>query len=77
MQELLRSNNLVRLSFLTALLADAGIEAVIFDSHTSVAEGSISAIPRRLMVEDEDYSRARRILIESGEGAGLKPAAAD
>src|SRR6185312_2629405 len=56
MQELLRSNNLVRLSFLTALLADAGIEAVVFDSHTSVAEGSISAIPRRLMVEDEDYS---------------------
>ena len=77
MQELLRSNNLVRLSFLTALLADAGIETVIFDSHTSVAEGSISAIPRRLMVEDADYSRARRILIESGESAGLKPAAAD
>jgi hypothetical protein len=77
MQELLRSNNVVRLSFLTALLADAGIEAVIFDSHTSVAEGSISAIPRRLMVEDADYVRARRILIESGESAGLKPAAAD
>ena len=77
MQELLRSNNVVRLSFLTALLADAGIETVIFDSHTSVAEGSISAIPRRLMVEDADYSRARRVLIESGESAGLKPAAAD
>ena len=77
MQELLRSNNLVRLSFLTALLADAGIEAVIFDAHTSAAEGSISAIPRRLMVEDEDYSRARRILIEAGESAGLKPAVAD
>ena len=77
MQELLRSNNVVRLSFLTALLADAGIEAVIFDSHTSNAEGSISAIPRRLMVEDEDYARARRVLIESGESAGLKPAAAD
>lgn len=77
MQELLRSNNVVRLSFLTALLADAGIAAVIFDSHTSVAEGSISAIPRRLMVEDADYVRARRILIESGESAGLKPAAAD
>ena len=74
MQELLRSNNLVRLSFLTALLADAGIEAVIFDSHTSVAEGSISAIPRRLMVNDEDFARARRVLIESDEGAGLKPA---
>jgi hypothetical protein len=75
MQELLRSNNLVRLSFLTALLADAGIEAIIFDAHTSVAEGSISAIPRRLMVADEDFSRARRVLIDSGEDAGLKPAA--
>ena len=74
MQELLRSNNIVRLSFLTALLADAGIEAVIFDSHTSVAEGSISAIPRRLMVTDGDFARARRVLIEPGEGAGLKPA---
>jgi hypothetical protein len=75
MQELLRSNNLVRLSFLTALLADAGIDAIIFDSHTSVAEGSISAIPRRLMVADEDFSRARRVLIDSGESAGLTPAA--
>lgn len=76
MQELLRSNDIVRLSFLTALLADAGIAAVIFNSHTSAAEGSISAIPRRLMVAEEDYARARRILINSGETAGLKPAAA-
>ena len=76
MQELLRSNNVVRLSFLTALLADAGIEAVIFDSHTSIAEGSISAIPRRLMVTDEDFARARRVLIDSGESAGLQPAVA-
>ena len=77
MQELLRSNNVVRLSFLTALLADAGIEAMIFDSHTSSAEGSISAIPRRLMVADEDFIRAREILIDAGETAGLKPAKAD
>jgi hypothetical protein len=75
MQELLRSNNLVRLSFLTALLADAGIEVILFDTHTSAAEGSISAIPRRLMVADDDFSRARRVLIDAGETAGLKPAA--
>jgi hypothetical protein len=74
MQELLRSNNLVRLSFLTALLADAGIEAIVFDSHTSSAEGSISAIPRRLMVGDDDFSRARRVLIEAEETSGLRPA---
>jgi hypothetical protein len=74
MQELLRSNNIVRLSFLTALLADAGIETEIFDAHTSAAEGSISALPRRLMVANADFLRARRILLDAGETAGLKPA---
>jgi Putative prokaryotic signal transducing protein len=67
MKELLRTNDLVKLSWLTALLADAGIEAVVLDSHTSVLEGSAFAIPRRLAVVDEDYLRACRILGEAGE----------
>ena len=65
--ELLRSNDLVRLSWLTALLSDAGIAAVMLDAHTSVIEGSIGAIPRRLMVRDEDAARARQLLAEAGE----------
>jgi hypothetical protein len=40
------------------VLAEAGIDAVVFDAHNSMAEGSIGAIPRRLMVEDIDESRA-------------------
>ena len=67
MKELLRTNDLVKLSWLTALLADSGIEAVVFDTHTSVLEGSALAIPRRLMVIDEDHAAARRILVEAGE----------
>lgn len=67
MQELLRTNDPVRLSFLRALLRDAGIETVVLDQHMSVLEGSASAIPRRLMVADEDAGRARRILADSGE----------
>jgi hypothetical protein len=67
MKELLRTNDIVRLSWLTALLADAGIEAVVLDSHTSVLEGSALAIPRRLAVADEDYRRACLILNEAGE----------
>ena len=67
MRVVVTSNNLVRLSFLTALLADAGIEAVLLDGHTSVLEGSAGAIPRRLMVHTDDYSRACRILREAGE----------
>jgi len=61
------SNDPVRLSFLTALLADAGIRAVLLDQHMSAVEGSIGAIPRRLMVAEADYSRAQRVLTEAGE----------
>jgi hypothetical protein len=61
------SNDPVRLSFLTVLLADAGIAAVVLDAHTSAIEGSIGAIPRRLMVATEDEPRARRVLAEAGE----------
>ena len=54
----LRTNNLVELSWAQVVLAEAGIEAVVFDAHNSMAEGSIGAIPRRLMVDDIDESRA-------------------
>lgn len=66
MKELLRTNDHVLLSFATALLAEQRIEAVVLDSHTSILEGSIGAIPRRLMVLDEDHLRARRVLAEIG-----------
>ncbi|GEO38718.1 hypothetical protein GGE65_002640 [Skermanella aerolata] len=66
MKELLRTVDPVLLSWLTALLADAGIEAVVLDTYTSILEGSIGAIPRRLMVVEEDYDAARRILVEAG-----------
>jgi hypothetical protein len=70
MRELLRTNDVVRLSWLRALLADAGIESEIFDAHTSIIEGSIGAIPRRLMVAEEDYAPACRLLSEAGEWEG-------
>ncbi|MDP6709528.1 MAG: DUF2007 domain-containing protein [Alphaproteobacteria bacterium] len=66
MVELLRSNNPVLLSWSQALLRDAEIEAVVLDGHMSVLEGSIGALPRRLMVAEADAVRARRILEEAG-----------
>ncbi|WP_114912146.1 putative signal transducing protein [Acidibrevibacterium fodinaquatile] len=68
MQVIARSNDAVRLSFLQVLLADAGIETRLLDAHASAIEGSIGAIPRRLVVADADAERARRILAEAGEG---------
>ncbi len=67
MKELVRTNDVVKLSWLQALLADAGIHAVVLDVHTSVIEGSIGAIPRRLAVIEDDFARARRVLKAAGE----------
>lgn len=67
MREVLRTTDLVRLSWLQALLAESRIETIVLDSHTSVLEGSINAIPRRLMVVDEDFDEAVRVLRDSGE----------
>lgn len=61
------SNDLVRLSFLTALLQDAGITCHLLDGHVSAVEGSIGAIQRRLVVPQEDELQARRVLREAGE----------
>jgi putative signal transducing protein len=67
MKELLRTNNIVRLSWVQALLTDAGIGSVVLDQHTSLVEGSIGAIQRRLMVEERDHSRALRLMAEADE----------
>lgn len=67
MRVLATSNDPVRLSFLTALLADAGIEAILLDQHAAVIEGSAGAIQRRLMVAEGDWARAKRVLAEAGE----------
>jgi len=67
MKELLRTNDPVRLSFVEAMLKAAGIASVLLDQHTSIVEGSIGAIQRRLMVADRDHVRARAMLGEAGE----------
>ncbi len=68
MRVILRSNDPVRLSFLMALLRDAGVRCVLLDGHISAVEGGIGAFPRRLAVADEDERQARRVLAEAGEG---------
>jgi hypothetical protein len=69
MKELLRTNDLVRLSWVEALLSDAGIGCLVLDQHTSLVEGSIGAIQRRLMVDERDHQRAQTLLAETDTGA--------
>ena len=74
MIELVRTNDPVLLSWLVVQLGREGIEALVLDAFTSAAEGSISAIPRRVMVADGDVVRARRMLQLADElGRGTAP----
>ncbi len=62
MRVVLKSNDPVLLDFAANLLSQEGIESVLFDEHASVMDGSMGFLPRRLMVLDEDFSRADRLL---------------
>jgi hypothetical protein len=63
MEELTRSTDPIRLSFLTHLLTEAGIEAVILDQHTSqMFFGSLQGLEQRLMVASDDLVQARRLM---------------
>ena len=61
------TNDPVRLSFLVALLQDAGFDPVVLDAYMGATEGSIGAIPRRIVVADADAPAALRLLREAGE----------
>jgi hypothetical protein len=69
MKELLRTNDPVHLSWAMATLAQEGIESLVLDQHTSIVEGSIGAIPRRLVVAERDYPRARALMMAQGGAA--------
>jgi hypothetical protein len=68
MKELVRTNDTVRLSWLQAVLDEAGIDTLVLDGYTSIVEGSIGAIPRRLMVADADHTRATAALRQAEAG---------
>lgn len=72
MREILRTNDLVLLSFVRALLDEAGIEHLLLDSHMSTVEGSLGVLPRRVLVPEDLVARARRVLTEAGIAGELR-----
>ena len=66
MIELLRSNDVVILSFAEVLLRGAGIKFAVLDRHMSITEGSVGALNQRLMVRVEDETHARALIAEAG-----------
>lgn len=62
MRELLRTNDIVYISFARAALRSAGIDCAVLDEMQSVMDGSIGAIPRRVLVMDDDLATAQDVL---------------
>ncbi|KAG1650449.1 tRNA1(Val) (adenine(37)-N6)-methyltransferase [Nymphon striatum] len=66
MEELLRSNNMITLSFVQSLMRDANIECLWTDRNTSTLEGSIGAIPQRILVDSDKIALAKKIIVDAG-----------
>ncbi|MFL1461908.1 putative signal transducing protein [Roseococcus sp. DSY-14] len=63
MQVVAEGLDAVRLLFLRAVLADAGIAAVLLDANTAAL--GLGVVPARLAVAEADAARARRILADA------------
>ena len=72
MRELVRTNDIVLISAIEALLRGANIEYVVLDQNMSVLEGSLGMLPRRILVEEARAARARQLLQEAGLGHELR-----
>ncbi|WP_072371325.1 DUF2007 domain-containing protein [Hyphomicrobium sp. NDB2Meth4] len=68
MRDLVTTNDPVLLSFLRALLEDAGIETALFDGNMSTVQGSLGAVMQRIAVPDDRWDAARRLLLDADLG---------
>jgi len=62
MKEIIRTNDLATIAHIKLLLTNESIEYFELDVHMSALEGSISILPRRIMVVDSVFERAIRQL---------------
>ncbi|MEM1088583.1 MAG: DUF2007 domain-containing protein [Pseudomonadota bacterium] len=62
MEEVFRTNDYVKLSYIRHLLSEAGIEAFVLDEHTAVIDGRGPLVPIRITVRSDLAARARTVL---------------
>ena len=72
MRELVRTNDVVLVSAIGALLDGADIDHLVLDQNMSILEGSLGIIPRRILVAERDYRSARNVLTDAGLGHELR-----
>lgn len=72
MIELLRTNDPVLLSFAEAILTEGAVDYFVADRHMSALEGSLGFLQRRLLVANDQFAQARRLLSDAGLADELK-----
>jgi hypothetical protein len=65
MKEIIRTNDLATIAHIKLLLTNEDIEYFELDVHMSALEGSISILPRRIMVVDSVFEITREILTDN------------
>lgn len=73
MEELVRTNDPVLISFLESILEEAGIKHFVADGNMSILEGSLAMIPRRILVDSDQLQKARMLVREAGLEHELRP----
>jgi hypothetical protein len=66
MKQLLSTTDPTIIAFAKALLQGEGIDCFEMDVNMSVLEGGIGLFPRRLMVPDDDFLPACRVMRDNG-----------
>jgi len=72
--EILRTNDLVLISFIESILKAERVAYFVADQNMAAAEGSLGFLPRRILVDSEEEGRARRLIVEAGLGKELRDA---
>jgi hypothetical protein len=66
LRELVRTNDIVLVSAIGALLDGANIHHLVLDQNMSIIEGSLGVLPRRILVHEDDNREARQVLTDAG-----------
>jgi hypothetical protein len=62
MKILVKSNEVIYVSWIKHTLNENNIDFHIFDEFVSSVEGNINAFPIRVLVSDEDFDKAKKLI---------------
>ena len=65
METLIKSNDQIYISWIKSILKAHNIEYFTFDEEMSITEGNITAIPIRILVDDDDLKKAKYLISQT------------